>query len=165
MTVRCTSGSYAITGGPRLPPCARGADRVRARRAGPGRRRHRPVVATGLGETGPTRGITGFRVRFTRALNPAEARSIGNYAFVGISANGTRTPIALKSATYTRGARSVRVKTVRPLDQGVFRRLSIRLKGRQEASPMLADGSSTGTGTAAPAVTRSSSSVSSGART
>jgi hypothetical protein len=87
-----------------------------------------PLVTT-LGETGASRGITGFRVKFDRAMDAARADRVGNYVLVGVSGSGRRTRIGLLSAASEAAGRRVKVTTVRPFNQRRFRRLEIRLRG------------------------------------
>jgi hypothetical protein len=89
-----------------------------------------PVVTKVL-ETGPSRGITGFRATFNRAMNRAEVRTVANYALFGVRANGARTRIPLRSVAYSRSRRSVKVTAARPFAQTRFRRLEMRFNGRR----------------------------------
>ena len=83
-----------------------------------------------LGETGKSRGITGFRATFDRRMNRARASDVGNYKLFGITKRGLRMQIGLRSAVYERKAHRVRVVAATPFNQQQFRTLQFRLKGR-----------------------------------
>jgi hypothetical protein len=110
-------------GGAALVACALGAPAHAAAATGP--------VVTNVLETGPSRGITGFRATFNRAMNRAEARTVANYALFGIRAGGARTRIPLRSAVYSPSKRSVKATAARPFAQTRFRRLRIHFNGRR----------------------------------
>src|SRR2546421_321577 len=84
---------------------------------------------TRLGETGASRGISGFRVTFDRAIDRARARRVGNYVLVGVSKGGRRTRIGLRSAASEAAGHRVKVTAVRTFNQRQFRRLEFRLRG------------------------------------
>lgn len=84
---------------------------------------------TRVGETGPSRGITGFRAAFSRDMDRASVRNVHNYGFVGIRPSGRRVAIPLRSASYDRTKRVVRVRTQDPFMQTQFRRIEIRFNG------------------------------------
>src|SRR5829696_2007715 len=82
-----------------------------------------------IAETGPSRGIDGFRAFFNRDLDPRTARKLSNYTLEGVAADGKVTRIALRSVRYDRRARIATVATTQPFSQGVFKQLVFRLKG------------------------------------
>src|SRR4051794_35811623 len=84
-----------------------------------------------VGETGKSRGITGFRATFSKALNRRRAQKVRNYRFVGVAANGRQIRIALRSAKYIPRRHAVRVKVKAPFTQTLFQQLRIRFKGRR----------------------------------
>src|SRR5207248_78387 len=75
-----------------------------------------PMVTTLL-ETGPSRGITGFRVAFDEDLDPARAQDVRNYSLFGIGRGTARTRIDLGSAVYDPARRIVTVTAVQPFMQ------------------------------------------------
>jgi hypothetical protein len=87
-----------------------------------------PVVKH-VGETGASRGITGFRARFSRALDAERARDVDNYTFVGVRPSGKRVELGLESVKYKRGRRRVTVEVAEPFRQTRFRRLRIGFEG------------------------------------
>jgi hypothetical protein len=110
-------------GGAALVACALGAPAHAAAATGP--------VVTEVLETGPSRGITGFRATFNRPMNRAEARTVANYALFGIRASGARTRIPLRSRVHLPSRRSVKATAVRPFAQTQFRRLEVRFNGHR----------------------------------
>jgi hypothetical protein len=89
------------------------------------------VMALKVGETGKSRGITGFRAAFSGRLDKQSAQKVRNYAFVGTRPDGTRARIALRSARYLPRRRAVRVRVAEPFEQTNFTKLRIQLKGRR----------------------------------
>jgi hypothetical protein len=90
-----------------------------------------------VAETGPSRGITGFRAVFNEDMNIVRAENVGNYSFFGIDRGGVRTSIALRSADYDPVTRAVTVTFAKTLRQSQFAQLEIRLNGTRGA--MLTD--------------------------
>src|SRR3954447_3635191 len=82
-----------------------------------------------VGETGKSRGITGFRATFSAAPRRAGAADVGNYGMEGVTAKGARVPIQLDRVTFEGAKRRVRVATTAPFAQTRFARIVIRVAG------------------------------------
>lgn len=80
-------------------------------------------------ETGPSRGINGFRATFSEDINAVRAQDIRNYTFNGIDTSGERTSIPLSSAAYDFVHRAVTVTTAQLLIQSQFAQIEFVFNG------------------------------------
>lgn len=107
-----------------------GAPRTSVLRINANDRRDRtgPTILQVL-ETGPSRGITGFRVGFDEDMNPARVQDVRNYSLFGIGTRGRSTRISLASAVYDPVDRSVLLTAGEPFVQTQFKQLQFRFAG------------------------------------
>src|SRR4051794_22946173 len=85
--------------------------------------------AVKVGETGRSRGITGFRVTFSAAPQRASAVDVGNYGMEGVTPSGAREPIELARVRYEGAKRRVRVVAKTAFAQTRYARIVIRIAG------------------------------------
>lgn len=95
--------------------------------------------------TGPSRAISGAVIHFNEDINTDTAQNVANYSFAA-KGKGKATAIALSSAVYDAGTRTVRLTATQAFMQTNFKQLEVRVKGKGGGVTDVAGNALDGTG-------------------